>query len=55
MERNVLKIYCVGGELLEGIKAFYGEGSVCVRVKGEFCESFFCWSEKGIHNVTMVV
>jgi len=37
---DVLKIYGVGGPLLNGIKAFYKEASACVRVDGEMSESF---------------
>ena len=37
---DVLKIYGVGGQLLDGIKAFYKEASACVRVDGEFSDSF---------------
>ena len=37
---DVLKIYGVGGQLLDGIKAFYKEASACVRVNGEMSESF---------------
>ena len=35
----MLEIYGVGGQLLEGIKAFYREASVCVGVNGELSES----------------
>ncbi len=37
---SVLKIYDVGGQLLKGIQAFYREANACVRVGGEFSESF---------------
>ncbi len=37
---NVLKIYGVGGQLLEGIKAFYKETSACVKVDGELSDDF---------------
>ncbi len=37
---SVLKIYGVGGQLLKGIQAFYKEANACVRVGGEFSESF---------------
>ena len=37
---NVLKIYCVGGQLLGGIKTIFIEASACVRVDGELNESF---------------
>ena len=37
---NVLKIYGVGGQLMEGIKAFYREASACVKVDGELSDSF---------------
>ncbi len=38
--RNVLKVYGVGGQLLEGVKAFYREPSTCVKVDGELSDSF---------------
>ncbi len=37
---NVLKIYSVGWELMEGIKAFYREANACVKVDGELSYSF---------------
>ncbi len=37
---NVLGIYGVEGQLLEGIKAFYTGASACVRVKRDLTESF---------------
>lgn len=37
---NVLGIYGVEGQLLEGIKAFYTGTSACVRVEGDLTESF---------------
>ncbi len=37
---NVLKIYGVGRQLLKRIQAFYSEADACVRVVGEFRESF---------------
>ena len=37
---NVLKIYGVGGQLMEGIKAFYREANACVKVDGELSDSF---------------
>lgn len=37
---NVPEIYGVGGQLLEGMKPFYKEGSVLLRVEREFCGSF---------------
>ncbi len=37
---SVLKIYGVGGQLLKEIQAFYREANACVRVGGEFVESF---------------
>ncbi len=36
---SVLKIYGVGGQLLEGIQASYREVNACVRVGGKFSES----------------
>ncbi len=37
---SVLKIYGVGRQLLKGIQASYSEANACVRVGGEFSESF---------------
>ncbi len=37
---NVLKIYGVGGYLMEEIKAFYREANACVKVDREFSDSF---------------
>ena len=37
---NVLNIYGVGGQLMEGIKSFYREESACVKVHGEHSDSF---------------
>ncbi len=38
--KGVLRIYGVGGRLLDGMKAFYRDDSACVRVKGEMGECF---------------
>ncbi len=37
---SVLKVYGVGGQLLQRIQAFYREANACVRVEAEFSESF---------------
>ena len=37
---DVLKIYGVGGQLLQGIKAFYQGANACVKIGGELSESF---------------
>ncbi len=37
---DVLKIYGVGGKLLNAIKSFYEEASACVKVSGETSEHF---------------
>ncbi len=37
---SVLKICGVGRQLLKGIQAFYRDANACVRVGGEFNESF---------------
>ncbi len=37
---NVLKIYGVGGQLMEGIKAFCSKANACVKVDTEFGDSF---------------
>ncbi len=37
---DVLKVYGVGGGLLEGVKTFYRDASACVKVKGEMNECF---------------
>ncbi len=36
----MLNIYDVDGQPLKGIQAFYREANACVRVGGEFSESF---------------
>ncbi len=53
---NVLKIYGVGGQLMEGIKAFYREANTCVKVDGELSDIFAIGVGVG-HGcvVTMVV
>lgn len=33
---DVLRIYGVGEQLLDGVKAFYRGANACVRVDGEF-------------------
>lgn len=37
---NILKIYGVGQQILEGIKAFYWEASVFMKVEGELGDRF---------------
>ena len=37
---QVMRIYGLGGRVLEGIKSFYEEGRACVRVGSELSESF---------------
>ncbi len=37
---SVLKISGVGGQLLQGIQAFYRKANACVRVGGKYRESF---------------
>ncbi|MEL7177812.1 MAG: reverse transcriptase domain-containing protein [Pseudomonadota bacterium] len=37
---NVLRIYGVGGQLLDGIKAFYKGANACVRIKGKLSDCF---------------
>ena len=37
---QVLRMYDVGGKLLNGIKSMYVHSSVCVRVKGGESEQF---------------
>ncbi len=37
---SVLKICGVGGQLLKRIQSIYREANACVRVGGEFSESF---------------
>ncbi len=36
---NVLKIYGMGGQLMEEIKTFYREANACVKVDGELSDS----------------
>ncbi len=51
----MLKIYGVGGQLLKGIQAFDREANACVRVGGEFSESFAVevtgWPRRTIQDV----
>ncbi len=37
---NVLRVYGVGGRLLDGVKTLYRDASACVRIKGEMGECF---------------
>ncbi len=37
---NVLKMYGVGGSLMNGVKAFYKEAKACINVNGKTGESF---------------
>ncbi len=37
---NILKIYGVGGQRMEGVKAFYREANAYVKVGGELSDSF---------------
>ncbi len=37
---NVVKIYGVGGQLMEGIKAFYKEANACVKIDGQLNDSY---------------
>ncbi len=37
---NVLKIYGVGGQLIEEIKVFYREANACAEADGELSDSF---------------
>ncbi len=37
---DVLRIYGVGGRLLDGVKSLYRDASACVKVKGEMGECF---------------
>ena len=37
---QVMRIYGLGGRVLEGIKSFYEQGRACVRVGSELSESF---------------
>ncbi len=53
---SVLKISGVGRQILKGIQAFYRQANVCVRMGGDFSESFAV--EVGVRrvcDVTMVV
>ncbi len=47
---DVLKVYGVGGRLLDGVKAFYKDASAHVKVKGEMGEC-----KARMHNVTVVI
>ncbi len=37
---DILRVYGVGGQLLEGIQSFYENASAFVQVNGELSESF---------------
>lgn len=37
---DVLKVYVVGGRLLEGVKVFYKNAEACVKVGGKVSENF---------------
>ncbi len=37
---DVLKMYGVGGSLMNGEKAFYKDAKACIKVNGETSESF---------------
>ncbi len=37
---DVLKVYGVGGSLMNGVKAFYKDAKACIKVNGETGESF---------------
>ncbi len=37
---ETLRVYGVGGRLLEGVRSFYENASASVRVNGELSESF---------------
>ncbi len=37
---DTLRVYRVGGQLLEGIRSFYENASASMRVNGELSESF---------------
>ncbi len=37
---DTLRVYGVGGQLLEGIRSFYENASASVRMNGELSESF---------------
>ncbi len=53
---NVLKIYGVGGKLLDAMKSFYEDASACVKISGETNEHFEM--QVGLRqrcHVTMVV
>ncbi len=51
----VLKICGVGGQLLNGIQAFYREANACVRVGGEFSEFYRgSGSEAGVCDITSI-
>lgn len=53
---NILKIYAVGGQLLEGIEAFHRESSACEGGRGT--QRKLCYrrgSETEEYNVTVVV
>ncbi len=38
--KSALRVYGVGGQLLEGVRSFYENASASLRVNGELSESF---------------
>ncbi len=48
---DVLRVYGMGGKLLNGVQAFYKEAKVCIRVKGELSESF--GGQRGVRRTGM--
>ncbi len=51
--RILLRVYGVGGQLLEGIRSIYENASACVRMNRELSESFSV--EAGMRDVTVAL
>ena len=49
---NVLRLYGIGGRLLQGVKSFYVGSKACIRVGNEVSES---GAETGMCDVTVAV
>ena len=53
---EVLRMYDVGGKLLNGIKSMYVHISACVRVKGgDWVVQNRYWGETGVYHVPLTV
>ena len=55
--RQLLRMYDVGGKLLNGIKGFYVNSTACVRIKGGVRKQFMIDSgvRQGLYHVPLAV